>query len=219
MHFPSGTSDDLAALVAAYPLAWVVTTADKEFEAVPLPLVAELDDEGVVTALVGHCSARNRQVEHLRNDSRAFALFMGPQGYISPVHVSAPKWVPTWNFAVAIFQLEVELLEGGTADAVRDLTNRSEQRIDGSWKMEDAGERLQPLLRRIIGFRGKVVAADVRLKLGQEEDDLTLAEIIRGIGPGDLSEWMTRLNRDRLENRPADAGAGQDNRAAAGGRI
>lgn len=202
MDFPSGTSADLAALVAAFPLAWLVTTAGDEFEAVPLPLVAELDEEGKVAVLVGHCSARNRQVEHLRNSSRAFALFTGPQGYISPAHVSAPKWVPTWNFAVAIFQLEVKLDEGGTADAVRDLTDRSERRIGRSWQMEEAGERLQPLLRRIIGFRAKVVAADVRMKLGQEEDDMTLGEIIRGLGSGDLSEWMVRLNRDRLEGRP-----------------
>jgi transcriptional regulator len=219
MDFPSGTSADLAALVAAYPLAWLVTTAGAEFEAVPLPLIAELDEEGEIAALIGHCSARNRQVEHLRQDSRAFALFIGPQGYISPAHVSAPKWVPTWNFAVAIFQLEVTLDEGGTADAVRGLTEHSEQGVGGTWKMEEAGERLPPLLRRIIGFRGEVVAADVRMKLGQEEDDLTLGEIIRGLGPGDLSEWMVRLNGDRLETRPQDASEGYVQGAAAGGRT
>lgn len=197
MDFPSGQPRDLVDLIRQYPLAWLVTCGEA-FEATPLPLIAETDESGAVVALVGHCSRRNAQTAHLRSDPRAYALFCGPQGYISPALVSRPQWAPTWNFAVAIFALEIELLEDGTEDAVRRLTDQVEADQPRPWHIEDAGDRLQMLLNRVIGFRGRVTACDVRMKLGQDEDMATLGEIIAGLGDGELSGWMTRLNAARL---------------------
>lgn len=199
MDFPSGQPSDLVDLIGRYPLAWLVTTGEA-FAATPLPLIAETGDDGAVVALVGHCSRRNAQVDHLRRDPRAFALFCGPQSYISPALVSRPHWAPTWNFAVAILALEVELLEDGTEDAVRRLTDQVEADRARPWRIEDAGERLPMLVSRVIGFRGRVIASDVRLKLGQDEDDVTLGEIVAGLGDGDLAAWMTRLNETRLRH-------------------
>ncbi len=198
MDFPSGRPEDLTDLIRAFPLAWLVTCGAGGFEATPLPLIAETDDKGEVIALVGHCSRRNRQTEHLRADPAAYALFMGPQGYISPALVSRPNWAPTWNFAVAIFSLQVELLEDGTQEAVRQLVDQVEADQPKPWRIEDAGERADQLISRIIGFRGRVLAKDVRMKLGQEEDTATVSEIIAALQDGDLTHWMERMNRDRI---------------------
>lgn len=198
MDFPSGRPEDLTDLIRSFPLAWLVTCGTGGFEATPLPLIAETDDNGEVVALIGHCSRRNRQVEHLRSDPAAFALFMGPQGYISPALVSRPNWAPTWDFAVAIFSLEVELQEEDTREAVRQLVDQVEAEQPEPWRIEDAGERIDQLMSRIIGFRGRVLAKDVRLKLGQEEDTATVSEIIAALPGGDLAQWMERMNRDRI---------------------
>ncbi|WEK46534.1 MAG: FMN-binding negative transcriptional regulator [Candidatus Andeanibacterium colombiense] len=199
MDFPSGKADDLADLIRAYPLAWLVTCGSSGFDATPLPLIAETDEAGEVVALIGHCSRRNAQVAALRKHPFAFALFMGPQGYISPALVSNPKWVPTWNFAVAVLALEVALDDDGTEEAVRRLTEQVEAGQPEPWRMEQAGERIGALMTRIIGFRARVLAKDVRLKLGQEEDAATAAEIIAGLADSDLAQWMGRMNRDRTE--------------------
>lgn len=198
MDFPSGRPEHLADLIRAYPLAWLVTCGTAGFDATPLPLIAETNAAGEIIALVGHCSRRNAQAAALRDDPRACALFMGPQGYISPTLVSKSKWVPTWNFAVAIFALDVELQDGGTEEAVRRLTDQAEAGQRAPWRIEDAGDRLEPLLSRVIGFRARVLATDVRLKLGQEEDLPTVREIIAGLEESELAQWMTRLNKDRL---------------------
>ena len=209
MDFPSGTAEDLTELIRAYPLAWLVTCGAAGFEATPLPLIAETDEHGAITALVGHCSRANAQTAALREDPRAYALFTGPQGYISPTHVSREHWAPTWNFAVAIFALEIELLEDGTEDAVRSLTNQVEAGEPKPWKIEQAGDRLGALMSRIIGFRGHVLASDVRMKLGQEEDLPTLREIIAGLQGGELADWMERLNHDRLKSADEDCAVGK----------
>jgi len=206
MDFPSGQADDLAELIRAYPLAWLVTCGEAGFEATPLPLLAETDEAGEVVVLIGHCSRANAQTAALRDNPRAFALFMGPQGYISPALVSKPKWVPTWNFAVAILALEVELQDDRTEDAVRLLTDSAEADQAHPWRLEDGGERVDGLMRRIIGFRAKVLAKDVRLKLGQEEDTATVREIIAGLQDGELADWMRRLNVDRLDVAGAERG-------------
>jgi len=198
MDFPSGSPEDLADLIRAYPLAWLVTCGVEGFDATPLPLIAETDETGEVVALIGHCSRRNAQTAALRKDPAAFALFMGPQGYISPALVSKERWVPTWNFAVAILALEVELDDDGTENAVRRLTEQVEADRPEPWTMEQAGERIGMLMQRIVGFRARVLAKDVRLKLGQEEDAATAAEIIAGLADGGLAEWMGRMNRDRI---------------------
>ncbi len=198
MDFPSGHADDLAELIRCYPLAWMITCGSAGFDAVPLPLVAELDEGGEVTALIGHCSRRNSQVAALRDNPRAWALFMGPQGYVSPSLVSRPQWVPTWNYGVAVLTVDVELQDETTPDAVRLLVDTAEKDFNQPWTMQDGGERIPALMQRIIGFRAAVVARDVRLKLGQEEDVPTVSEIIAGLGTGDLAQWMLRLNTGRL---------------------
>lgn len=198
MDFPSGQPEDLADLIRAYPLAWLVTCGQAGFDATPLPLIAETDAAGEVVALIGHCSRRNAQTAALREDPQAWALFMGPQGYISPSLVSRPGWAPTWNYAVAILSLEVELDEPGTPEAVRRLVEASEAGQAEPWHIEQAGERVPMLMSRIIGFRARVLAKDVRLKLGQEEDTPTVSEIIAGLQDGELAEWMSRLNADRI---------------------
>lgn len=85
MSFTPKSHADVLALIAEHPLAWVVS---RDFDATPLPLLAELDEEGRLRSLIGHYARRNPQVAALRRDCRALILFNRPQGYVSPTLVS-----------------------------------------------------------------------------------------------------------------------------------
>ena len=198
MKFPSGDPEDLVELIRSHPLAWLVTIGEDGVDAVPLPLLPKTDEAGHLIALAGHCSRANAQVAALRKNSRAWALFMGPQGYISPGYVSQPQWAPTWNYAVAVLTLEVELLEAGAEHAVRQLIDAAEADRARPWRLEEVGDRGPEMLKRIIGFCARVTQADVRFKLGQDESLPTLREIITEFDGKDLAAWMHRLNRERL---------------------
>lgn len=208
MQFPSGTIEDLRDLIAQYPLAWLVTSGSGVFDAVPLPLLAETDADGRLVALFGHCSRGNAQVDALRADPRALVLFMGPQGYMSPGLVSQPRWVPTWNFAVAAITVDVEFVEEETLDSVERLTNMAEADKPRPWTLADAGDRIGSLLPRIIAFRAHVREIDARFKLGQEESPAVAADLIAGTADTGLSAWMWRMNADRLTG---PAGTVQEN--------
>ncbi|TGX55763.1 FMN-binding negative transcriptional regulator [Sphingomonas gei] len=198
MKFDPGTDADLLKLIAEHPLAWLVSRGAGRFEATPLPMLAETDAEGALVSLLGHCSRFNAQVADLRADPSALLLFTGPQAYMSPEPVRQPRWVPTWNFAVAVIAVEVEFVEEETLAAIDSLTNAMETGRARPWTLADAGERVAALLPRIIAFRAHVRGIDARFKLGQEESAATVSDLLSALPEGGLADWMRRMNADRL---------------------
>src|SRR5882672_9097632 len=187
-RFEPKSAADVSRLIADYPLAWVISS---DFQATPLPLVAETDASGAVVCLIGHFARRNAQVAALQADPRALILFQGPQGYISPRLVSRPGWAPTWNYAVARFDVAIEFAPAETDDAVQRLLRQVEAGRRNPWRVEEMGARYGELRQHIIAFRARVNSAHATFKLGQDENDATFAEIVAGIGDTALSQWMS----------------------------
>lgn len=198
MKFDPGTNADLLKLIAGHPLAWLVSAGPGGFEATPLPMLAETGPDGTLVSLLGHCSRFNGQVADLRANPSALLLFTGPQAYMSPAPVRQPRWVPTWNFAVAAIAVDVTFVEEETLASVDQLTNAMEADRAPPWTLADAGERVAALLPRIIAFRAHVRGVDARFKLGQEESAATLSDLLAALPDGQLAEWMRRMNADRL---------------------
>ena len=175
---------DVRKLIADYPLAWLVS---RDFHASPLPLIAETDADGAVTALFGHCARRNPLVGDFRTDPRGLILFTGPQAYVPTALLSKPDWAPTWNYAVLRFKVEVEFVEGETKDAIERLVAKME---DGAWSTASLGPRYEKMLGQIIAFRAHVRSAEHSFKLGQDESPQGFAEIVAGHSDRTLAAWM-----------------------------
>ena len=188
---------DIVALIAAYPLAWVVSGGPGDFAASPLPLLGETDVEGRIVSLFGHFARSNPQVAALERDPRATILFQGPQGYISPTLVSNPTWGATWNYAVARFEVDIAFLPEETGESVWQLARAVEKDNVPPWTPAAMAHRYDELIQHIVAFRATVRADSVRFKLGQDERPETFDEIVRGLGEGDLAAWMTRMARNR----------------------
>lgn len=187
---------EVAALVARHPLAWVVSAAPS-FHATPLPLVADLDDEGGVAALVGHFAVRNPQVEALMAQPRALVLFQGAEGYISPELVTQSQWAPTWNYEVARFEVEVEFAPDTNDAALDRLIAHMEGDHPDRWTVARMGERYEPMSRHIIAFRARVLSCDATFKLGQDERPESLAQILAGHSDAELTAAMREANEPR----------------------
>lgn len=181
---------DVPALVSAYPLGWIVSNGAGGFAATPLPLLAECDDDGRIVALFGHFARANPHIAALVADPRAIVLIQGPQGYISPRLVSNPSWGPTWNYAVAKFQVEIAFVPEENRDAVKRLAAALEGTGDDAWTIERMGARADQLLPHIIAFRAQVLAADPCFKLGQDEASGTFDEIVAGLTDPALADAM-----------------------------
>jgi transcriptional regulator len=199
MSFEPRSDADLVRLIAEYPLAWVVSCADAGFRATPLPLIAETDAAGRVTALFGHFALANPHVELLRMRPAATILFSGPNGYISPEAVSQPQWAPTWNYTVAQFDVEIELVPRQNDLALTRLVRKMEAGRRAPWGIAQLGARYAQLAPRIIAFRAHVRNTSARFKLGQDETPRTRAEVIAALGQTDLAQWMRDFNQQDSE--------------------
>lgn len=193
LHDPR-SNRDLLRLVDDYPLAWVVSHAAPDFAATPLPLLAETDVEGKIVSLLGHYALRNPQVEMLKRASRALVLFSGPHGYISPQLVSKCGWAPTWNYAVAKVQVDIEFVPGENLSALQKLVEKMEGRQPGAWTVDRVGQRLDGMLGHIIAFRAHVRSIEGRFKLGQDETPETLSELLTRLDHAELKMWMSDFN-------------------------
>lgn len=193
--FDPRSDDDVLALVRSAPLAWIVSR-DHAAPATPLPLLAECDDTGRIVSLFGHFARRNPQVAALQASPQALVLFQGPQGYIPPRLVGNPTWGPTWNYAVARFEVRIEFVPGEIDAALEQLAAHLEAGQADPWTPRRMGERYHQLREHIIAFRAHVEHAHATFKLGQDETADTFREIVQGHDDPALVEWMQRLRGD-----------------------
>ena len=191
-RFAPNSPADIAKLIADYPLAWVIS---RDFQATPLPLMVETDANGVIVSLIGHFARRNPQVDALVADPSALILFQGPEGYISPRFVSKSAWGPTWNYAVARFDVAIEFVPDEFDVAIRHMAAHLEHGQRDPWVVEDMGPRYAELRRYIIGFRAHVRHTHATFKLGQDEDETSFAEITAALGDTPLARWMVAQHR------------------------
>ncbi|MDN5864290.1 MAG: FMN-binding negative transcriptional regulator [Gammaproteobacteria bacterium] len=191
-----GSRDEIDRLVAEYPLAQVVSSNGDHFVATLLPLLLERPtrDEAL---LLGHFDRTNPQVEALRRQSRALALFTGVQGYVSPTWRQTPRMAPTWNYATVRFEVEVAFDED--QDATREALERLVEHMEGvrrqPWSIADMGERYAAQARGVIAFRARVLATDAKFKLGQNERSDNFAGIVDELWKTDQEELAMAMTR------------------------
>jgi transcriptional regulator len=202
MSFEPRTEADLLQLIEEYPLAWVVSVGSSGYGATPLPMLAEPRPDGKIASFLGHFALSNPHVAMLRSAPQATVLFMGPQGYISPELVTKPGWAPTWNYAVAQFDVQIELLPGENARALEKLVYWMERDRQVPWTIARMGDRYDLMVKQILAFRAHVRRARGRFKLGQDETPQTRTEVLKKLGNADLVRWMADFNPQLAEKPP-----------------
>jgi transcriptional regulator len=204
--FAPPSQSEVTRLVVEHPFAWVVTAADGDFAATPLPIRPVVDESGGIKELLGHFARRNPHVELLRRVPRTLVLFRGPHGYVSSSWLTDRTRAPTWNYASAQYVVDIELLEDpvATRDIVRDLVGAMEAGRPHAWSIEDMGPRYERLQGGIVAFRAHIRERRVKFKLGQDERDAEYLEMMAALdasGQHDLLEWMQRSNPQRVMTR------------------
>ena len=189
---------DAAALVAEYPLAWVMPRGADATQPHLLPLLAQTDETGRIATLIGHMGRRNPLVRAFEIASGALILFTGPQGYVSHACVSNPRWAPTWNYAQLSIEAKVRLEPENGDAALLALVEAMDAAERTGWRPHDVGPRYRAMEQAIIAFRADVTRIETRFKLGQEEPIETLREILVNHPDPALVRWMRRANRERL---------------------
>ena len=201
-HFLQTDRDRIAALVAAHPLATLVTREDDDsLCADPVPLLWEPGGEHGV--LRGHVARANPLWR--RSARPVLAVFNGPQAYVSPswypTKQAHGKVVPTWNYAVVHVHARLRAVEDETwlRGLLQRLTDAHEAHRPQPWRVEDAPPDFTgSLLRAIVGLELEVLRVEAKWKLSQNrsaEDRQGVVDGLRQEPTGDaqdLARWMTR---------------------------
>lgn len=194
-RYAARSEQDVVALLAAHPFAWLVSAGGKDAAFTPLPLRAEFDASGRLHALLGHMARRNPHVQRLQRDPLAQALVMGPHAYVSPSWLDDRTQAPTWNYAAAVFELRMQPCqdEAAIAAELQALVGAMEAGRDNAWQLQEMGERYARLASGVTALRGEIVAVRATFKLGQDERSHDFAQILAGLQRNDeqsLVDWM-----------------------------
>jgi len=203
-HFREIDAGEIAAVVAAAPLACVVAQTAEGLVANHLPLLVATDG-----ALVGHVALANDMHRLVAEGQEVLAIFRGEDGYVSPnYYPSKPehhRHVPTWNYQVVHVRGAIGFQhdERTKRAAVGLLTRTHERRVNGAagWRMADApADYMTQMLAGIVAFRITVEAVVAKSKLSQNREARDLRGAVEGVrasGKPDLADRMARRADER----------------------
>jgi transcriptional regulator len=186
--------DVLHAAMGVAPLANLVIADGDGFEASPLPLLIDPEPAPFGT-LSGHIARGNPLA---RGDgAMALAIFMGPEGYISPSFYPSKREtgrvVPTWNYVTIHAEGRLRFFDDPKAllALVKKLTERHEAGRADPWAVEDAPAAfIAAQLKGIVGFTLTLTRLEGKWKMSQNRTAADRAGVVaglRGAGREDLA--------------------------------
>ncbi len=204
-RFAARDTNDVLRLLATHPLAWLVSAGGDDACFSPLPLRAQLDEADQLVGLMGHMARRNPHVARLARDPQAVALVLGPHAYVSPSWLDDRTQAPTWNYAAAVFQLEVAVSEEpqDIADELDALVAQMEAGRERAWAVAEMGARYEKLAAGVTALRARITSLHATFKLGQDEAPHDFAQIIAGLMRGG-EHALVALMRDFASSERGD---------------
>ncbi len=193
--------DERRRLVEEMGSAELVTVGADGFPMATRLPVLWLDDR-----LILHMAIANPQWRTITDRTPALAVVTGPEAYVSPSYYAAKaehgRVVPTWNYSAIHFtgRATVHRDPEWLHRAVRDLTDRHEQRRAEPWAVGDAPETfIAQQLKAIVGVELVIERVDARAKRSQNrstDDRLGVIAGLREDGPGRSDAMADRMERD-----------------------
>lgn len=179
--------ESVAAMLAAHPMAQLVTMTDDGLIATPLPMLFE-PGTADLGSLVGHVARANRQWARAAADVEALAIFTGANAYVSPNWYPSKhehgKVVPTWNYETVHIRghLVVHDEPEWKRALVTRLTRLHEASFDAPWAVTDApADYIDTMLAAIVGLEVQVTRILAKRKLSQNRPAADAAGVIEGL--------------------------------------
>ncbi len=185
LHFQETSSDEVAAIIEAAPLACIVAQTGSGLIANHIPLLAGPDG-----TLVGHVALANDMHRVVAEGQEVLAIFRGDDAYISPNYYPTKaehhSHVPTWNYQVVHVHGAISFQHDERAKraVVGLLTRHHERRANGenAWRMADApADYMKQMLASIVAFSISVSRTLAKSKLSQNREPRDYLGAIEGL--------------------------------------
>lgn len=194
-HFVQSNPEAMRQLIAAAPLATLVTVGPNGISANHIPLLLD-STQGEFGRLIGHVARSNEVWREGNHEGESLAVFQASDAYISPNWYASKQEthevVPTWNYAVvhAYGPLIVHDDEKWVRGVVGRLTKTMESSQSAPWKMADApAGYLKGMLANIVGIEMPVSRMIGKWKVSQNRSEADRSSTVVGLrstgDPGD----------------------------------
>lgn len=206
-HFKETDMTRIKEFIRAHGFATVFSTDSGRPVASHL-LVDLREDAAGKLLLAGHIARGNPLWTTFSPENEVLVVFLGAHSYISPTWYHAPA-VPTWNYSsvhaygsprIIDEREKLEEILARLVDA-HEATNSPGRRFKLS---EFPRERLDQMIRRIVGFEITVTRIEMASKLSQNsspEDFESIIVRLRERGNEDSHEVADAMERIRREGR------------------
>ena len=198
-HFEETDAAEVAALMAAFPLACLVAATPEGLVANHLPLLVGPDG-----ALIGHVALANDLHRLVAEGQEVMAVFRGEEAYVSPnlypSKAAHHRHVPTWNYQAVHVHGPIVFRHDEKAKraAVGLLTREHERRLNGdaAWRMADApADYLTGMLANIVAFRIEVRRVIAKAKLSQNREPADFAGVAESLEARGRETMAARMRR------------------------
>lgn len=166
--FRSDDRGKLHAVMRAYPLATLISAGSPWPTVTQVPLVLDVS-RGGPGRLLGHFDGNNPHADVLRSDPRVYALFHGPNHYVTP-SIYPTEQYPGWNYVT----VHVQALARPLADRerVRDILFRLaelHEPKDSGYRLAAEQRNFERFLAMVFGFELEIVEMRAIFKLAQDK--------------------------------------------------
>ena len=182
-------------IIAAHPLAALVTAGAQGLDARHLPLRLRGD------TLVGHMARANPL--GARDGAEVLAIFHAAEAYVSPnLYASKAEHgrvVPTWNYVVAHAHGRLRIIDdpAWVRAQIGELTDSQEGVRAHPWRVEDApADYIEKLQRGIIGLEIAITRLEGVRKASQNREERDRAGVKAGLaadarpGAAEMAAWV-----------------------------
>jgi transcriptional regulator len=197
-HFNQADGAAVAALIAAHPLATLVTAQDGGLTADHIPLLFDAQ-RGLHGFLVGHV-ARANPIWRTASGQAALAIFQGPQAYVSPSwypsKAANAKVVPTWNYAVVHAHGQLRAIDDSVwlHAFVTRLTHSRESARAHPWAVTDAPpDYIDQMVNAIVGVEIELTRVEAKWKLSQNRNTADRLGVVAGLTSEDTDQTRAML--------------------------
>ncbi|WP_162606149.1 FMN-binding negative transcriptional regulator [Jiangella asiatica] len=130
------------------------------------------DDEPLPgTMIIGHLARINPQWKALRPGQPVLAVFLGPDGYVSPTVYGSSPSVPTWNYAAVHVTGTVRLVDDRDEAwaIIQASVDATEAYAGTDWDRTPSVQYIGKLLAAIVAFEITVTEVRSTFKLSQNK--------------------------------------------------
>ncbi len=201
-YFKQNDTQQMLAFIAEHPMASIVSMSSDGLVGNHIPMLV-VQRQGQYY-LQGHVARANSLSKDIDSSIDVLAMFIGPNGYVSPSWYPSkktdPRTVPTWNYVAVHITGEMAFYQDKDwlKQHLENLSSTHENRIKQSWQLSDApDDYIDKMLNAIVGIEISINNITGNTKMSQNHSLENRQGVIQGfnaLNKQDVAAWVKNPN-------------------------